>query len=394
MGRRVNGEGTIYFDQKHNRYEGQFQYEDPQTGFKKKKKLIGNTKILVARRGKEFIRTIKKQRMDFLAKQNQAISVANWLVQWMKTYIKSGVRLKTYERYICSIEHHIVPYIGEIAIDQLKTETVQDMLNNLLKTGGKDKHGLSPRTVNAARRTLKSAMEKAYNLRMINYNPVNATKACKTEKAQIIILDNTQAKKLLTVAKKEDYAAYIAILLALTTGMRLGEIFGLMWENVDMKGNKLYVKQSLVTTNHGSRLEKTTKTKSGYRQIDLPKYCITELEVYKHWQDEQKAIWLNQYDDQDVVVSKVSGGFKDPSRFSHVLFKRLLKSAGISTKVRFHDLRHTHATWLLEKGVNPKIVAERLGHSSIRITLDTYSHVIKGMQQIAVDKIDEMTADW
>ena len=83
-----------------------------------------------------------------------------------------------------------------------------------------------------------------------------------------------------------------------------------------------------------------------------------------------------------------------PSRFTYAIFKRLLEMAGIDTAVRFHDLRHTHATWLLEKGVHPKVVAERLGHSSIRITLDTYSHVIKGMQKVAVSKLDEMADEW
>ena len=149
-----------------------------------------------------------------------------------------------------------------------------------------------------------------------------------------------------------------------------------------------------MTTNHGYRLEKATKTKTGYRQIALPAHCVSELREYKSWQDKQKNIWLDRYDPEGVIVSNLDGTFKDPSRFSYVTFKALLQDANIGTKVRFHDLRHTHATWLLEKGVHPKVVAERLGHSSIRITLDTYSHVIKGMQKTAVDKIDEMMDDW
>ncbi|HCB92192.1 MAG TPA: hypothetical protein DEP57_00015 [Selenomonas sp.] len=93
-------------------------------------------------------------------------------------------------------------------------------------------------------------------------------------------------------------------------------------------------------------------------------------------------------------ISNDNGSYKDPSHFSYITFKRLLAQANISERVRFHDLRHTHATWLLEKGVHPKVVAERLGHSSIRITLDTYSHVIKGLQQMAVSKLDEIAENW
>ena len=107
-----------------------------------------------------------------------------------------------------------------------------------------------------------------------------------------------------------------------------------------------------------------------------------------------EAEWLNKYEDHNLVIGNSNGSYKDPKYFSYKIFKRLLAKTGIPPNVRFHDLRHTHATWLLEKGVHPKVVAERLGHSSIRITLDTYSHVIKGMQQVAVSKLDEIEDGW
>lgn len=268
------------------------------------------------------------------------------------------------------------------------------MMNGLLSTGGAAQKGLSARTVNAARRTLKSALDKACHLRKIDYNPVDATKASRTEKAEIYVLSNPQAKNLLAVSKEHDQTAHMAILLALFTGMRIGEIFGLTWENVDFDAKLLYVKQSLVSTNHGSRLESSPKTKAGYRQIELPQRCIDELQAHRAWQEEQKKDWLDQYKENGLVISNLDGGYKDPSYFTAVVFKRMLARAGIDTSVRFHDLRHTHATWLLEKGVHPKVVAERLGHSSIRITLDTYSHVIKGMQKVAVSKLDEIAEKW
>ena len=110
--------------------------------------------------------------------------------------------------------------------------------------------------------------------------------------------------------------------------------------------------------------------------------------------EHQKAEWLDQYLDEGLAVTNDNGRYIDPSYFSYAIFKKLLKQAGIPGNVRFHDLRHTHATWLLEKGVHPKVVAERLGHSSIRITLDTYSHVVKGLQQMAVIKLDEIADNW
>ena len=392
--RRGNGEGSIYFHEGRNRYEGQYFYEDPITGERKRKKLVGKSKAVIAKRAKEFLEQMKIERETHLAEQSKMPTVAEWMSEWLEQYVRSSVRVKTYERYQCSINNHIIPYIGKIAIDKLTADDVQKMMNDLLAEGGEYHQGLSARTVNTARRTLKTALDKAYHLRKISYNPVEATKSCRTEKAEIITLSSEQAQKLLHIAKIENQTAYMAILLALSTGMRLGEIFGLLWENIDIEGKKLCVKQTLVSTSHGYRVEPSPKTKAGYRQIELPKHCLDALQEHKKWQDTNKAEWLDQYVDDGIVISNENGSYKDPSYFSYITFKRLLVEAGISESVRFHDLRHTHATWLLEKGVHPKVVAERLGHSSIRITLDTYSHVIKGLQQIAVNKIDEITDNW
>lgn len=392
--KRSNGDGTIYLNNKRKRYECQFFYADPMTGEKKKKKLVGKTIKNLDHRRKEYMEQINKEHAEVLSRQSMAETTEEWLSEWLELFIKPTVRTKTYERYKCSIYNHIIPYIGTIPIDKLTAEDVQNMMNNMMDTGGKKHDGLSPRTINAARRTLKSALAKACHLRKIDFNPVDATKAAKTEKAEIHILSHSLAKKLLEVSKEHDQTAHMAILLALSTGMRLGEIFGLLWENIDFDTNLLYVKQSLVSSNHGSRLESSPKTKAGYRQIELPKLCLKELKAHRAWQDEQKSIWLNKYKDKGLVISNPDGGYKDPNYFSAVVFKRLLTIATINTSVRFHDLRHTHATWLLEKGVHPKVVAERLGHSSIRITLDTYSHVIQGMQKIAVNKLDEIAEKW
>lgn len=348
----------------------------------------------MVKRGKEFLAQIQQEREEYLATQPKTEPIAIWLDEWLTKYIEPSVKIKTYERYRCSIKNHIIPYIGQITLDKLTTDDVQKMLNELLTTGGESQNGLSPRTVNAARRTLKTALDKACYLRKISYNPVNGTKACRTEIPTITVLNRANAKKLLNVAKSYEENAYIAVMLALSTGMRIGEIFGLTWENVDLDAKKIYVCQSLVSTNHGYRLEPSPKTKTGHRQIELPQNCVGVLVKHRAWQEMQKAEWLNQWSDLGVVITNANGNYKDPNHFSYVIFKRLLKLAGIEENVRFHDLRHTHATWLLEKGVHPKVVAERLGHSSIRITLDTYSHIIKGMQQTAVSKLEEIAEEW
>ena len=392
--KRANGDGTIYLNAVRKRYECQFFYEDPFSGEKKKKKLVGKTIKNLENRRKEYMEQIKKERSKVLSLHASQGTVGEWLSEWLEQYVRPGVRVKSYERYQCSVTQHIVPYIGNIGIDQLTAEDVQKMLNELLASGGELHQGLSPRTVNTARRTLKTALDKAVHLRKIAYNPVEATKACRTEKPQIAVITHEQAQGLLRVAKAEDQTAYMAILLALSTGMRIGEIFGLMWDNVDFSNKRLYVVQTLVSTSCGFSVEMSPKTKTSYRQIDLPRHCLDELQAHRAWQELRKAEWLNKYEDHNLVIGNSNGSYKDPKYFSYKIFKRLLAKTGIPPNVRFHDLRHTHATWLLEKGVHPKVVAERLGHSSIRITLDTYSHVIQGMQKIAVNKLDEIAEKW
>lgn len=392
--KRSNGEGTIYFNKVRKKYECQFFYTDPVTGEKKKKKFVDVTKKIVDQRRKEYLEQVEKERAEALDNQTKVETVQDWMDEWVEKYCKPGVKVKTYEKYRCSIQNHILPYIGTIPLDRLTAEDIQNMLNDLRTKGGVHGKGLSANTVNAARRTLKQALEQARYLRKIAYNPVDATKAVKTGTLKIRVLTHPEAHKLLKVAKEYDQTAYMAILLGLFTGMRIGEIFGLTWENVDFDAKLIYVKQSLVSTNHGVRLEPSPKTKAGNRQIGLFKRCLDELRMHRAWQNVQKNLWANKYKDNDLVISNPDGGYKDPSRFSYVIFKRLLSMAGIDTSVRFHDLRHTHATWLLMDGIHVKIVSERLGHSSIRITLDTYSHVIKGMQKETMKKLDAISEKW
>ena len=387
--KRSNGEGTIYYNKTRKKYECQFFYTDPITGEKKKKKLVDVTKRIVDQRRKKFLEQVEKERAEELANQFKAETVQDWMTEWLETFAKPSVRVKTYEKYRCSIKNHILPSIGNIALDKLTAEDVQGMMNNLQVA-----KGLAANTINAARRNLKQALEQARRLRKIDYNPVDATKAIKTEQSKIRVLTHPEANKLLESAKGYDQTAYMAILLGLFTGMRIGEIFGLTWANVDFDARLIYVKQSLVSTNHGSRLEPSPKTKAGNRQIGLFKRCLDELRKHRAWQHTQKELWANKYKDNDLVIANPDGGFKDPSRFSYVIFKRLLAMAGIKSSVRFHDLRHTHATWLLEDGFHPKVVSERLGHSSIRITLDTYSHVITGIQKETMKKLDAISEKW
>lgn len=385
--RRANGEGSIYYNKIRNCWEGQFQYDDLETGKTKKKKLSGVSKTEVAKRGKAFVKSVKAAYEESIQNQTAGQTVGEWLDYWLETFVQDKVKVKTYERYYCSVHQHIVPYIGKLYLIKLKTEDIQAMLNKIRDNGGSDADGLSPRTVNSARRTLIGALNKAVDLDLIKRNPALATTPCKVEKASITVLTEDERQRVIMAARQEGKVAYVVVLLALTTGMRIGEIFGLHWDKVDLTKGQLMVTQTLVSSNHGFRRQDTPKTQSSYRSIPLPQMTVEALTDYLEWQKEQQALLLNQYVDKNIVVINQFGGYLDPSYFSYVTFKKILKAAEIKRKFRFHDLRHTHATFLLEQGINVKVVSERLGHSSIRITLDTYSHVVKSMQDDAVAAI-------
>ena len=172
--------------------------------------------------------------------------------------------------------------------------------------------------------------------------------------------------------------------------MRLAEIFGLSWNCIDLENKKLVVVQSAVKTKHGTVLQQDLKTTNSRREIPLPRFVVEALKEYKAWQ-EMTIPNMKKYNDQGFVVTNNRGNIMHPATFSYHVFKQiLLVRAGISNKLRFHDLRHTHATWLLEAGVNVKVVSERLGHANIRITLDTYAHVLKTMQGEAVTALDNI----
>jgi len=391
--RRANGEGSIYFNNDRNCWEGQFLYYDAKVEKKKKKKLTGISKTEVSKRGREFLKAIKKANEAFVLNKQEGKSVSEWLETWLKKFVLDKVKVKTYERYCCSVNRHIVPYIGDISLSRLKAEDIQNMLNQLIENGGDDADGLAPRTVNSARRTLIGALRKAVDLEIIQRNPATATTPSKAEKAKIEILTHDESKTVRDVAKLEGEVAYIIVLLALTTGMRIGEIFGLHWTDIDLGKGRLLVDQTLVSTNHGYYLQATAKTKSSHRSIPLPQVTIEALKKYKGWQEDQQALLLNKYADKNIVIINPFGAYLDPSKFSYTTFKRILKRANIERDFRFHDLRHTHATLLLEQGINIKVVSERLGHSTIRITLDTYSHVVKSMQDDAVNAIQEIMTD-
>ncbi len=399
---RAKGDGTIYWDEKRNCYFVIVTYQDPITGKSKRKKLKGaETK---SPKGESASLKIGKKWLDQLASgllpDSDKITLWEWLERWLQDYAKPRVRIKSFDKYESCLRLYIKPKLGNILLLKLKATDIRHLLQQLLKDGGREKtkivdgqtlkerRGLSSLTVRNTRRYLIMALDQAVKEGLIIRNVSRDVDPPKLIKKEVQALTQEQVVKLRTAAKEVGEMPYMAISLALAAGVRLGELFGLCWDCVDLNKGSIYIKRSIITS-HGTRGDfQEPKTSKSRRQIPLPEEIIKELTMYKAWQDEQKNILGDKWDNDDLVFANAFGRVVETSNFSSKTFKEILRQAGIPDSVKFHDLRHTHATLLLLRGVNAKVVQERLGHSTISMTLDTYSHVLPDMQDTAVKALE------
>lgn len=312
------------------------------------------------------------------------ITVWGWIEIWLSDYVKPNVRIKSYMKYETSLRCYIKPYIGNRLLSEVTTFEVQRLFSFLSSQGGKNKTGISSTTIQITRRYLCTAFEKAYRLDLLTKNVIKNTDAPKQIRKEIQPLTADEVKQLLTVARSKSFTTYIMILIAVSTGVRIGELLGLKWNYVDLDRGTIHIQQTIATSVKGSPFQ-APKTSKSRRKIPLPKDVTQELIQYKKWQEDYIAKQYESYDSSfNLVIANLQGRPLDSSNFVTRIFKNLLVKAGLRIETRFHDLRHTHATLLLSKGVHPKVVQERLGHSTIVMTLDTYSHVLPDMQETAV----------
>lgn len=280
------------------------------------------------------------------------------------------VKKQTLNTYRWIVEKHIIPTIGDVELTKLNPIIIQGLYNKLTK-----EKVLSDENIQKVHTLINDSLKKAERWGLIARNPAALVDRPKAVKKEITVWNVEEVRQFLKYAKKGG-RYYIAFLLALTTGMRQGEILGLRWKDVDFENGCVRITQTL--SSDGKDLLPYTKTKSGSRTIDLPEETVTALKM--HWLFIRGEREKNRsYKNLDLVVCTEFGTPTHKSNIRRV-FKSIIEKADIP-KIRFHDMRHTHATLLLLQGVNPKIVSERLGHADVRITLDTYSHILPSMQK-------------
>jgi integrase len=312
-------------------------------------------------------------------------TVAGFLDTWLR-HIEPAVAPRTFERYQEIARKNIVPLLGQTVLTKLRPEQITGAYARALKSGRRDgTGGLSPRTVHHMHRILKQALAAAVRWRTLPYNVLDAVDPPKVERGKMTALDPAETARLL--AHFRETRMFVPVLLGALCGLRRGEIAALRWAAVDLSRRQLSVIQSAEQTTKGVRLK---ETKSGRaRTIALPALVADELRKARVGQAEELLRVGVRLSEQNHVVSQPDGEPLQPNSLTHE-FVRLLAKAICLPSIRFHDLRHTHATHLLASGVHPKVAQERLGHSSVGITLDLYSHVLPGMQEDAAAKVDAM----
>lgn len=231
---------------------------------------------------------------------------------------------------------------------------------------------------------IKGSLDYAVNMELLPSNPAKKIQLPKDKKKEMTVWDIDEIKAFFKVASQD--RLYPAFHLAITTGMRRDEILGLRWKDVDLDKGILYVRQTL--SKDGKKFLSGAKTDSSVRSIKLSNETIAVLRKHKARVAREKLQLGPDYVDYDLVICTSKGTPVNPENLKRT-FERLIKEARVP-KIRFHDLRHTHATMLLAQGVHAKVISERLGHSNIKTTLDIYSHVLPNMQEEAANQIDAL----
>lgn len=314
------------------------------------------------------------------------VTLRAWLLKWIET-IRHEVSPKTHERYGEIVNNFLIPALGNLALNKLAPSHIQEAYNAWATGGRRDGKdgGLSPLTRRYFHVILRSALARAVEQQVLTRNPADVfrNRLPKVERKEMVTLNVEESERYLEHIK--DTRSYWAVMLALATGMRRGEILALRWKNVDLGRGVVGVVQSLEQTKAGLRFKDTKNSRN--RSITLPKFAIEELRRLKREQAEELLLLGVRQTSDTLVCCRADGEPLQPRSVTQQ-FTVLRARVKDLPRIRFHDTRHSHATQLLADGVHPKVAQERLGHSTITTTMDLYSHVTATMQADAAARID------
>lgn len=371
MGKRGNGEGSIY---PHKRggvkvgYRGSY-WVDTAEG-PKRRYITGETREDVAGKLAKAI----SDRADGLVFDAGSTTTGEYLTRWLSDSVRGTVQGSTYRSYGRVVDGHLVPGVGRVKLAKLRPDHIRRLYRSMLDAGK------ATRTVQYAHALLKRALAQAVMDGLIPRNAAEAVRPPKLKRDEIQPLNADQVRALLDAADERSRALYT---VAVRTGMRLGEILALRWSDVDLEAGTVKINRAL---SEGE--VSTPKTPRSRRRISLSPATVAALKAHCKRQLEERMAKAGLWEDHGLVFPSSVGTPKSQRNLNRE-FKNAAKRAGLPDHFKLYDLRHTCATLLLSRNIHPKYVQELLGHASIALTLDTYSHVIPGMDGGTGGAIDE-----
>lgn len=368
-GKRGHGEGTIY-QEKPGHWHGQVTLPNS-----KRKSVYGKTRRDVQLKIAQLRREVEGGMHDVVGgEQNVKLFVEGWL-----DHHRHRLRGKTYRNYESIARLHL-DTINAITLSKLKPQDLQSLYATKLKT-------LSATSVQHIHAFVHVVLDSAVRLGIIPRNFADYVDAPGLKPAEMIPLSERDAQILLATIVGDWYEAFFV--LALATGMREAELLALRWEDVDWERQRVRVAQTLHVVRGTFSLE-SPKSRASYRTLPLPNYALAGLQAHHGRQQTARELMGDSWGNAWNLVFTTEAGL--PVRYDALIrhFRHILAGAGLNVKTRIHDLRHTFATLLLERGVPIKVVSELLGHSSIGITLQTYGHVTARMRDTAITELNAL----
>lgn len=377
--RRMNGEGTIY-----QRPNGLWVCEIT-LGYDANKKRIKKTVSSMDRdKLQKKINDLKYMNDRHLLTNPSEYTVGDWVEFWLDTYKKSSVKPTTYDMYKGSLERYIKPQLGHYKLDKLNPIIIQKFINDISEKGLNTKNGLSQSSIKKVFITLSQACKQAVAVNILYQNPCDNVQLPKKPAREAMAFSVDEQTKFLSFCNGNSTFENLFI-FAFNTGMRLGEMLALTWDDIDFNNKMINVNKNLVVVNDYNKnsnkksktvIESTTKTASGKR--DIPLSTAAELSI--KYQQEKNI-------DSPFIFCSTTGT-PITKRNIYRAFNDKLKKADITTHLTIHSMRHSFATRLLEKGADIKTVSELLGHRSIQITLDIYGHVSANLKKQTISLLD------
>jgi integrase len=363
MSKRSNGEGSIG-KRKNGTWYGAIRIEGKQQW------VYGDTRKEVV----DKIKQLQQKHEQGINLDVKGITITVFLRKWLEDSVKDKRRYKTFKTYTQIVDNYIIPAIGTHTLTALRPDHVQAMINKLAK------EGKAVNTIKNARAVLRRALNQAIKWRYITFNAATAVELPQGEQHKITPLTKLEAQQFLASVKGHRLEALY--LMTLLLGLREGEVLGLQLHNLDLDNGTVQVDGSLQWQD-SKLVRTTTKTKSSIRTLPIPPSLIPLLK--KHLEIQQAKFPCNTY-----VFASTRGTPINPRNLVRQ-FKDLLEKAALRD-LRFHDLRHSCATFLIARGEHPRTVMEILGHSQISTTMNTYGHVLQEVKHTAIAGIDRYLA--